>query len=36
MRQYTWDEIAGGLYLVTAEELPDAQEIPFQNIRINR
>lgn len=36
MRQYTWDEIAGGLYLVTAEELSDAQEIPFQNIRINR
>ena len=36
MRQYTWDEIAGGLYLITAEELPDAREIPFQNIRINR
>ena len=36
MRQYTWDEIAGGLYLITAEELPDAREIPFQNIRINK
>ena len=36
MRQYTWDEITGGLYLITAEELPDAREIPFQNIRINK
>ena len=36
MRQYTWNEIAGGLYLIAPEELADAREIPFQNIRINR
>jgi len=34
-RQYTWNEVAGGLYEITPEELPDAQEIPFQNIRLN-
>ena len=35
MRQYTWQEIVGQVYEIYPEELPDAREIPFQNIRLN-
>jgi len=35
MRQYTWDEIAGGIYEVYSEELSDVKEIPFGKIKIN-
>ena len=35
VRQYTWNEIAGGIYEVTRSELKDLQMIPFQNIRLN-
>jgi hypothetical protein len=35
MRQYSWDEIAGPLYEVYADELSDLREIPFGNIRLN-
>lgn len=35
VRQYTWNEIAGQLYEIYKEELADAREIPFQNIRLN-
>lgn len=35
IRQYTWTEIAGQLYEIYQEELPDARELPFQNIRLN-
>jgi hypothetical protein len=35
MRQYTFDEIPGGIYEVYASELKDLQAIPFQKIRIN-
>jgi hypothetical protein len=34
-RQYTWDEVAGGLYEVYSNELKDLQQIPFANFRIN-
>lgn len=34
-RQYTWDEIVGGIYEIYKEEIPDAQEIPFGKIKIN-
>ena len=34
-RQYTWNEVVGQLYEVYPEELADAREIPFQNIRLN-
>jgi hypothetical protein len=34
-RQYTWDEIPGSIYEVSAAEIKDLQEIPFQKIRIN-
>lgn len=34
-RQYTWDEIPGGIYEVYASEVRDLQEIPFQKIRLN-
>ena len=34
-RQYTWSEIAGGLYKVSDEELNDLDGIPFQRFRIN-
>lgn len=33
VRQYTWDEVAGGLYEVYKEELSDLRRIPFGNIR---
>jgi hypothetical protein len=35
MRQYTWNEVAGQLYEVYADELADLREIPFANIRLN-
>ena len=35
VRQYTWNEIAGQLYEVYADEIPDLREIPFGNIRLN-
>ena len=35
VRQYTWDEIAGGIYEVRSEELDDMRTIPFANIRLN-
>ena len=34
-RQYTWEEIAGGLYKVESDELNDLDAIPFQKFRIN-
>ena len=34
-RQYTWDEVAGGLYEVYQEEVADLRRIPFGNIRLN-
>ena len=34
-RQYTWSEIAGGLYKVSDDELNDLDGIPFQRFRIN-
>lgn len=34
-RQYTWDEIPGGIYEVYSSEIKDLQEIPFKKIRIN-
>jgi hypothetical protein len=35
VRQYTWDEIAGGIYEVRPEELDDMRTIPYANIRLN-
>jgi len=35
MRQYTWDEIPGGIYEVYPSEVKDLQEIPFGKIRLN-
>ena len=35
MRNNTWNEIAGGLYEINSDELADAREIPFGNIRLN-
>ena len=35
LRQYTYDEVAGQLYEVYADELADLREIPFANIRLN-
>ena len=35
VRQYTWDEVAGELYEIYSEEISDAREIPFANIRLN-
>lgn len=32
-RQYTWDEVAGGLYEVYIQELEDLKRLPFSNIR---
>ena len=34
-RQYTWNEVPGGLYEVTDEELNDLDGIPFARFRIN-
>tara|TARA_B110000503_G_scaffold68566_2_gene107034 strand:+ start:948 stop:1331 length:384 start_codon:yes stop_codon:yes gene_type:complete len=34
IRQYTWDEVAGGgIYEVTREEVEDLRRLPFKNIR---
>lgn len=33
MRQYTWDEVAGGIYEVYQEEIGDLRRLPFGNIR---
>ncbi len=33
VRQYTWDEVAGGMYEVTKEEVEELKRIPFGNIR---
>ena len=35
-RQYTWSEVAGGLYQVSDDELNDLDGIPFAKFRINR
>lgn len=35
VRQYTYDEIAGSLYEVYADEIADLREVPFGNIRLN-
>ncbi len=35
-RQYTWSEVAGGLFQVTDDELNDLDAIPFANIRLNK
>lgn len=32
-RQYTWDEVAGGMYEIYKEEIGDLRRIPFGNIR---
>jgi hypothetical protein len=32
-RQYTWDEVAGGMYEIYKEEINDLRRIPFGNIR---
>lgn len=32
-RQYTWDEVAGGMYEIYKEEVSDLRRIPFGNIR---
>ncbi len=34
-RNYTWDEIAGGLYQVNSNELNDLDKIPFATFRLN-
>lgn len=35
VRQYTWDEIPGGIYEVRSEELDDMRTIPYTHIRLN-
>lgn len=32
-RQYTWDEVAGGMYEVYKDEIEDLRRLPFSNIR---
>jgi len=34
-RQYTWNEVAGGLYEVYPSEIKDLQMIPFANFKLN-
>ena len=34
-RQYTWNEIAGGVYQVSSDELNDLDGIPFAKFRLN-
>jgi hypothetical protein len=34
-RQYTWNEVAGGMYEVNPSEVKDLQMIPFANFRLN-
>lgn len=33
VRQYTWDEVAGGMYEVYKDEIEDLRRLPFGNIR---
>lgn len=33
VRQYTWDEVAGGMYEVYQEELEDLRKLSFGNIK---
>jgi len=33
VRQYTWDEVAGGMYEVYDTEIEDLKKLPFSNIR---
>lgn len=35
VRQYTWDEVVGELYVVYPEEIKDLQAIPYQRIKIS-
>jgi hypothetical protein len=35
VRQYTWDEITGGIYEILAEEMDDMRSIPYAHIRLN-
>lgn len=35
VRQYTWDEVVGELYVVYPEEIKDLQAIPYQKIKIS-
>ena len=35
VRQYTWNEIAGGLYMVSSLELRSLRTIPFARFRLN-
>ena len=34
-RNYTWDEVAGGMYEVYQQEIGDLRKLPFGNIRLN-
>jgi hypothetical protein len=34
-RNYTWDEVAGGMYEVYQNEINDLRRLPFGNIRLN-
>ena len=34
-RQYTWNEVRGGLYEANPAEIKDLQAIPFGNIKLN-
>lgn len=35
VRQYTWDEVVGELYVIYPEEIKDLQSIPYQKIKIS-
>tara|TARA_R100001463_G_C3490336_1_gene217956 strand:- start:6 stop:353 length:348 start_codon:yes stop_codon:yes gene_type:complete len=34
-RNYTWDELAGQLYIVQPDELDDLLKIPYEKFRLN-
>lgn len=34
-RQYTFNEVVGGIYQVTADEIKDLQALPFGKFRLN-
>jgi hypothetical protein len=34
-RNYTWDEVASGMYEVYQNEISDLKRLPFGNIRLN-
>ena len=34
-RQYTWGEVAGGMYEVYSSEVKDLQMLPFANFKLN-